>query len=73
MSNILVGLSTLLQLMIARGYSVKQILIYIIEATRLIAQQSRMPITVGKIAANSVHFGLPVSFWIVSRVVEQGQ
>ena len=35
--------------------------------------QAQMPITVGSAAASPVHFQLPVSFLIVSRVVEQGQ
>ena len=35
--------------------------------------QAHMPIAVGRAAASPVHFQLPVSFLMVSGVVEQGQ
>ena len=36
-------------------------------------KQSSAPISMGKTAARSVHFQLPVSFLTVSKVVEHGQ
>ena len=41
--------------------------------SRFTAIQSAAPHTVGIITERSVHFILPVSFFIVIRVVEQGQ
>ena len=42
-------------------------------ATKLIIKQKIIPIIVGRTAAINVHLRLAVSFFIVSRVVEQGQ
>ena len=42
-------------------------------ATKVTAIQQAMPTRVGKIAATRVHLKLPVSFLMVSSVVEQGK
>ena len=42
-------------------------------AKQLNVKQKIIPIIVGNAAAINVHFMLPVSFFIVSNVVEQGQ
>ena len=43
------------------------------EAAKWMPMQHKMPSKVGRAAARKVHFRLPVSFFMVSRVVEQGQ
>jgi len=53
---------------------VTALLSYVIKCVKPVkSRQSKPPIKVGKIAAISVHFRLPVSFLIVRSVVEQGQ
>ena len=42
-------------------------------AKKFVIIQIRIPVNVGITAAKTVHFKLPVSFFIVSRVVEHGQ
>ena len=41
--------------------------------TKFIKKQIKKPTTVGKINDSNAHFSLPVSFFTVKTVVEQGQ